>query len=511
LRRSSRWDYHCRQTVLKVQPSSNATVVTTTGKRFLAMNELFKTLAAHVEREAKTVASHFQSYAVDMAADATLAKLLTTASAALQAVHEHLERRREDGAKPLFDVKRYDYVSIPTAKQEPLVTPPNDYGNSDFRKRYGFIDPPDPLPILMSPHPLPIVMGRPPNKHDCSMAGSAHDMQLAEGRSWRQCTKCHALECPKCGNVQNLHFLGSECTGCDVCNNLPSLTESSVSDIGNWLVPSGWYFARRGNGALWSCCHGPTGHWHPIEEQSLVYIPSNDKTGHLYCREHAPLHSAPPVGQPVKLQETLDPLDDRIERLSFVVSGRITSDQPFELTLAPDVGIGVHALLHNAEPGTVQFESVQVEGKEPTPYRELLREFRAGYVMHCPKGKNVTVRGKLMGVGMSHRLTVQFFGLKLGDDVYFSPSLTYCREHAPLHGAPPVGRLNDAPADISDIGNDWGVFRDSPTGGVWCWIDSRIRKRTGTLSEAIATCAGLKSLYKDHNYTVRRYPYYTVR
>ena len=365
------------------------------------MNELFKTLAAHVEREAKTVASHFRSYAIDMAADATLAKLLTAASVALQAVHEHLERRREDGVKPLFEVKRYDYAPIPTAKQEPLVTPPNDYGNRDFRKRYGFID------------PLPIIMGRPPNKNDCFAIGAAHDMQLAEGRWWRQCTKCHALECPKCGNVQNLHFLGSECTGCDVCNNLPSLTESSVSDIGNWLVPPGWYFARRGGG-LWSCCHGPMGQWHHIEEQSLVYVQQNDKPGYLYCREHAPLHSAPPVGQPVKLQEALASSVDKVE--SFVVSGHITSDQPFELTLAPDVGMGVYSVMHNARVGTVQFESVQVEGKEPAPYSELLREFQAGYVMHCPKGKNVTVRGKLMGVGMSRRLTMQFFGRKLRFD-----------------------------------------------------------------------------------------------
>jgi hypothetical protein len=324
---------------------------TTTGKRFLAMNELFKTLTAHVEREAKTVASHFRSYAIDMAADATLAKLLTAASDALQAIHEHLERRREDGR-------------------------PSEAVNSKA-----------------------VVLVR----------------RTTEGRSWRQCTKCHALECPKCGNVQNLHFLGSECTGCDVCNNLPSLTESSVSDIGNWLVPPGWYFARRG-GRLWSCCHGPMGQWHHIEEQSLVYVQQNDKPGYLYCREHAPLHSAPPVGQPVKLQEALASSVDKVETLSFVVSGRVTSDQPFELTLAPDVGMRVHSLMNNAEPGTVQFESVQVEGEEPAPYRELIRDFQAGYVMRCPKGKNVTVRGKLMGVGMSHRLTVQFFGRKLRFD-----------------------------------------------------------------------------------------------
>jgi hypothetical protein len=424
------------------------------------MNELFKTLAAHVEREAKTVASHFRSYAIDMTADAALAKLLTAASVALQAVHEHLERRREDG-RPSEAVK---------IKARPAHPAHSAYGDA-----YGVIGKPDvetPKTYKFGealPDPLPIALGRPPNKNDCFAVGAAHYMQLAKGRSWRQCSTCHALECPKCGNVQNLHFLGSECTGCDVCNNLPSLMESSISSAGNWLVPPGWCFARRGNGALWSCCHGPLSQWHNIKEQSLVYVPSNDEPGHLYCREHAPLHSAPPVSQRRYAPSTpslgagtgwttaalewpcvghnhdiaigddvyFSPLgggttycrehaplhgalpvgqplsDDRIERLSFVVSGRVTSDQPFELTLAPDVGIAVHALLHNAEPGTVQFESVQVEGKEPAPYSELLREFRAGYVMHCPKGKNVTVRGRLMGVGMSHRLTVQFFGRKL--------------------------------------------------------------------------------------------------
>jgi hypothetical protein len=242
------------------------------------MNELFKTLAAHVEREAKTVASHFRSYAIDMAADATLAKLLTAASAALQAVHEHLERRREDG-RPSEAVK-------------------------------------------IKAHPAPSTPS------------------LGAGAGWTTA----ALEWPCVGYNHNIA-------------------------IGDYV-----YFSPLGGGTT-------------------------------YCRKHAPLYDAPPVGQPLW-----------IERLSFVVSGLVTSDQPFELTLAPDVGIGVHALLHNAEPGTVQFESVQVEGKEPTPYRELLREFRADYVMHCPKGKNVTVRGKLMGVGMSHRLTVQFFGRKLRFD-----------------------------------------------------------------------------------------------
>jgi len=360
------------------------------------MNELFKTLAAHVEREAKTVASHFRSYAVDMAADAMLAKLLIAASAALQAVHEHLEQRREDG-RPSEAVKIKAHSTYGVIGKPDVETPkPYKFGGA-------------------IPDPLPIVLGRPPNKNDCFAIGAAHDMQLAEGRWWRQCTKCHALECPKCGNIQNLHFLGSECTGCDVCNNLPSLMESSISSAGNWLVPPGWYFARRG-GALWSCCHGPTSQWHHIEEQSLVYVPQNNEPGYLYCREHAPLHNAPPVGQPVKLQEALASSVDEVERLSFVVSGLVTSDQPFELTLAPDVGMGVYSLMHNARLGTVQFESVQVEGKEPVPYSELLREFQAGYVMHCPKGKNVTVRGKLMGVGMSHRLTMQFFGRKLRFD-----------------------------------------------------------------------------------------------
>jgi hypothetical protein len=356
------------------------------------MTSGWKLLSALIEKQTRTFAEFCRSHA-EVVPDRALSKLLTAASAALQAVHEHLERRREDG-RPSEAVKIKAHSTYGVIGKPDGETP----------KTYKFDE--------AIPDPLPIILGRPPNKHDCSMAGGAHDIQLAEGSSWRKCTKCHALECPKCGNIQNLHFLGSECTGCDVCNNLPSLMESSISSVGNWLVPPGWYFARRG-GALWSCCHGPTGQWHHIEEQSLVYVQQNDKPGHLYCREHAPLHSAPPIGQPVKLQEALDPSVDKVERLSFVVSGHITSDQPFELTLAPDVGMRVHSLMNNAEPGTVQFESFQVEGKEPVPYRELLRDFQAGYVMHCPKGKKVTVRGKLMGAGMSHRLTVQFFGQKL--------------------------------------------------------------------------------------------------
>ena len=253
------------------------------------MNELFKTLAAHVEREAKTVASHFRSYAIDMTADATLAKLLTAASVALQAVHEHLERRREDG-KPSEAVK-------------------------------------------IKAHPAPSTPS------------------LGAGAGWTTA----ALEWPCVGHNHNIA-------------------------IGDYV-----YFSPLGGGTT-------------------------------YCRKHAPLYDAPPVGQPVKLQETLASSVDKVEGLSFVVSGLVTSDQPFELTLAPDVGMGLYSLMHNARVGTVQFESVQVEGKEPVPYSELLREFQAGYVMHCPKVKNVTVRGKLMGVGMSHRLTMQFFGRKLRFD-----------------------------------------------------------------------------------------------
>jgi hypothetical protein len=318
------------------------------------MNELFKTLAAHIEREAKTVASHFRSYAVDMAADATLAKLLTAASAALQAVHEHLERRREDGRpSEAVKIKAHSTYGV-TGKQ-------------------------------------PIVIGRPPNKHDYSMVGSAHDMQLAEGRSWRQCTKCHALECPKCGNVQNLHFLGSECTGCDVCNNLPSLTESSISSSGNWLVPPGWYFARRGDGLLWQCCHGPMSQWHHIKERSLVYMPSNDEPGHLYCREHAPLHNAPPVSQRRYAPST------------------------------PSLGAG-------------------------TGWTTAALEWPC--------------------VGHNHDIAI-------GDDVYFSPlggGTTYCRKHAPLYDAPPVGQRHYIPSTPSSCysvaGNvEAGDFRLSHADG----------------------------------------------
>jgi hypothetical protein len=346
------------------------------------MNELFKTLAAHVEREAKTVASHFRSYAIDMTADAALAKLLTAASVALQAVHEHLERRREDG-RPSEAVK---------IKARPAHPAHSAYGDA-----YGVIGKPDvetPKTYKFGealPDPLPIALGRPPNKNDCFAVGAAHYMQLAKGRSWRQCTKCHALECPKCGNVQNLHFLGSECTGCDVCNNLPSLMESSISSAGNWLVPPGWCFARRGNGALWSCCHGPLSQWHNIKEQSLVYVPSNDEPGHLYCREHAPLHSAPPVSQRRYAPST------------------------------PSLGAG-------------------------TGWTTAALEWPC--------------------VGHNHDIAI-------GDDVYFSPlggGTTYCREHAPLHGALPVGQRHYIPSTPSSCysvaGNvEAGDFRLSHADG----------------------------------------------
>lgn len=44
-----------------------------------------------------------------------------------------------------------------------------------------------------------------------------HDMDRGDGRSWQQCKVCHAIECPKCGALSNLHFLGSVLIGCDVC------------------------------------------------------------------------------------------------------------------------------------------------------------------------------------------------------------------------------------------------------------------------------------------------------
>lgn len=49
-----------------------------------------------------------------------------------------------------------------------------------------------------------------------------HDMQRGEGRSWRQCSRCSALECPRCGAVASLNFLGAECLGCDACKDAPA-------------------------------------------------------------------------------------------------------------------------------------------------------------------------------------------------------------------------------------------------------------------------------------------------
>ena len=97
-----------------------------------------------------------------------------------------------------------------------------------------------------------------------------------------------ALECPKCANLSNLHFLGGECTGCDICNDLPSLTESCADHMGGWRVQEGWYFSRRGGNQLWNCHHDG---WHPIQNETLVWL----ERGYLYCREHAELHGEQPV------------------------------------------------------------------------------------------------------------------------------------------------------------------------------------------------------------------------
>ena len=90
------------------------------------MTEFFKLMAERIEGEAKNVASRFRSYAKDIPQDKALTALLIRAAEALQAVHEYLERRREDGrpTTATFKFKPHDFALIPTTKQEPPIEPP---------------------------------------------------------------------------------------------------------------------------------------------------------------------------------------------------------------------------------------------------------------------------------------------------------------------------------------------------------------------------------------------------